>query len=441
MHDEKSSPSSEAVPGAPTPHNRMTPTTNPAERASPRSEPGPRLQVVADGEEFESPSQAASLPERPWATYALLAIIVAVFIAMTLVGHGDVNSVALRFGSKENDLIRAGEIWRFITPIFLHGSWLHLGMNGVFLYWFGSQIEALYGWRKYLILFFVAGIAGNVLSFLCSPAPSLGASGALFGLVGAGLVFPVRFRDLVPPRARAEILRQLSTVVIVNLAIGFTPGSNVDNMAHLGGLAGGAFAALFLLPDALALHPPDRRSRLLVSAALGALLLLVAWAGMAQWRVGTRVPPPPLVMFSPEGDNPWWSVGIPQTWRQFGDGGIWKGPSGAILQIQDAPEDTQIVAQEANDAIIKGAQHTQLSLDGKPAEQVLYRNNAETGPQVVDVYLVQAYGRAIALQLSASPRVYPLAQADFERTVQSLRILHAPHEETPAPNTPADSAG
>src|SRR5581483_6443175 len=105
--------------------------------------------------------------------------------------------------------------------------------NSLFLYCFGAQIETLYGWRKYLIIYLVAGVAGNLFSFLLSPGPSLGASGALFGLVGAGIVFPLRFRSLVPARARAEILRQLLTVVVVNLMIGFMPGSHIDNWAHL----------------------------------------------------------------------------------------------------------------------------------------------------------------------------------------------------------------
>jgi rhomboid protease GluP len=396
------------------------------------------LQVVDGGADLPADRRTGLPPETPYVTYALLALLAVVFAAMYAVGHGDINSVASRFGSKENDLIRAGEIWRFVTPIFLHGSVLHLVMNGVFLYWFGTQIEMLYGARKYLILFIVSGIVGNLFSFALSPESSLGASGALFGLVGAGLVFPLRFSTLVPPRARAEILRQLSTVVIVNLAIGFMPGSHVDNMAHLGGLAGGGFTALFLVPNALMTRPPSRLSNLAVTVVLGLLLLVVGAAGIAQYRVAQSTQPS-LETFRPAESDPWWSIGIPQDWQQSGEGGIWVGPGKTFLQIEDSAPDSQVTAQKAQEAIQSGAQHSTLNVDGKPAEHILYETPDRS--QIVDIYLVQAYGHVIALHLTAPARIYASLQPDFERVVSSLRIFHAPREEPDNAQSPPPVAG
>lgn len=362
--------------------------------------------------------------EVPLATYLLLAVTIAVFAAMYVAGKGNVQSVASAFGAKENDLIQAGQWWRFITPIFLHGSLLHLGVNALFLYWFGAQIEMLYGWRKYLIIYMVAGVAGNLFSFLLSPGPSLGASGALFGLVGAGIVFPLRFKSLVPARARAEILRQLLTVVVVNLGIGFLPGSHIDNWAHLGGLTGGGFAALFLLPDALAVYPPGRWSEWTVSLAAAALLLLTGGAALAQWRTATPSTEAQMQTFHPPGDNPWWSIDIPGNWRQVNNAGLWVSPLAAVVMVEDTPSNVQIVAQEAQQSLRLGALQTRLTLDGKPALRITFETPGDR--QRIDIYLLDAYNRLLAIRMAAPRNAYRASRLDFERILRSMRVYHHP---------------
>src|SRR5581483_9909988 len=302
--------------------------------------------------------------------------------------------------------------------------------NSLFLYCFGAQIETLYGWRKYLIIYLVAGVAGNLFSFLLSPGPSLGASGALFGLVGAGIVFPLRFRSLVPARARAEILRQLLTVVVVNLMIGFMPGSHIDNWAHLGGLAGGGFAALFLLPDALAVHPPNRWHEWAVSLITAALLLLTGGAGLAQWRAVSPAATAPMQTFLPSGDDPWWSIDIPRNWRQINSASLWVSPYAAVVMVEDTPPSVQRLQQEAQQSLRLGAQRAKLTLDGKPAERVTFVTPGDR--QKIDIYLLNAYDRLLAIRMAAPLDTYRVSRVDFERILRSMRIYHRPAISSPS---------
>jgi rhomboid protease GluP len=97
--------------------------------------------------------------------------------------------VPAALGMKVNELIIHGQIWRLITPVLLHGSILHLGFNMYALYILGPGLERFYGHWRFLTLYLLAGFAGNVMSFIFSPNPSLGASTAIFGLLGAQGVF------------------------------------------------------------------------------------------------------------------------------------------------------------------------------------------------------------------------------------------------------------
>lgn len=143
-------------------------------------------------------------------------------------------------GAKVNSLILQGEVWRLITPVLLHGSLLHIAFNMYALFAVGPSLERHYGHWRYLVLYLIGGFAGNTLSFLLSSNPSVGASTAIFGLVAAETVFILMNRALFGSRARS-ILINLVVIIVVNLAIGMSPG--IDNWGHLGGLLGGAIFA------------------------------------------------------------------------------------------------------------------------------------------------------------------------------------------------------
>jgi rhomboid protease GluP len=148
-------------------------------------------------------------------------------------------------GAKANEAIRAGQLWRFFTPMLLHGSILHIGFNMYALMIFGAGLERRYGHGRFLLLYILSGFAGTVFSFLFSSAYSIGASGAIFGLVGAEGIFLFQNRKLFGARVR-QALNNVIFVVAINLFLGLQPG--IDNWGHMGGLMGGLIFAWFAGP-------------------------------------------------------------------------------------------------------------------------------------------------------------------------------------------------
>lgn len=180
-------------------------------------------------------------PPKAVLTTCLIIINVAVYIILT--GYStitgiDFNEALHIFGAKVNLNIMSGQYWRFVTPIFLHASIMHLLLNCYSLYWIGSLTERLYGHGKFLVIYLFAGILGNVISFIFSPNPGVGASGSIFGLFGALLYFGVENPSLF----RGYFGRNIIITILINIVYGFTqPG--IDNFAHLGGLLGGFLSA------------------------------------------------------------------------------------------------------------------------------------------------------------------------------------------------------
>ncbi len=186
--------------------------------------------------------------ETPFFTYALIAINVLVFLADSLtaftgLGFRGVGLLTL-LGAKDNQAIMAGQVWRLITPLFLHGGILHLGFNSYFLYVVGRQIESAYGRVRFLALYFLSGLAASIASFALSSASSIGASGALFGLIGAWIPLLYRNQHILANTRRQ--IRSIVQVIAINLLIGLSPG--IDNWAHLGGLIGGVVLGWLTTP-------------------------------------------------------------------------------------------------------------------------------------------------------------------------------------------------
>jgi len=139
------------------------------------------------------------------------------------------------YGGKINEAILAGEVWRLITPVFLHSSILHIVFNMYALYILGRRSESVYGHARFTLLYFLSAFGGNVLSFVLSPSPSLGSSTAIFGLLAAEGVFIFQNRRLFGKRTKS-MLSNIIMVLFLNLAIGFSPSLNIDYFGHLGGL-------------------------------------------------------------------------------------------------------------------------------------------------------------------------------------------------------------
>lgn len=180
--------------------------------------------------------------ETPWVTYALLGSTVLVYLLQVASQNIFGLDLLAALGVKDNLSIVQGQYWRLITPVFLHASILHIGFNMYALFVLGPGLERFLGHSTYAITYFLSGLAGNVFSFLLSPNPSLGASTAIFGLIGAQTIFIFRNRVLFGSRARPLLLNSIF-IIVINLGFGILPGSNIDNWGHLGGLIfGGLFA-------------------------------------------------------------------------------------------------------------------------------------------------------------------------------------------------------
>ena len=201
----------------------------PSESNQPQQATQPRVQVAFH------PST-----KKPWVTYTILIVTVVMYGLQTLSTYLTGYDWPYLLGGKINEYILTGQVWRLITPVLLHGNVLHIAFNMYALFTIGPGLERFYGSKRYLLLYLLGGYAGNVLSFLLSPNPSLGASTAIFGLVAAEAVFIYRNRMLFGQRARS-MLMNLGVVVVVNLVLGLQPG--IDNWGHLGGLIGGLIFA------------------------------------------------------------------------------------------------------------------------------------------------------------------------------------------------------
>jgi len=189
-----------------------------------------------------------SLPiTQPRVTYAILAINVLVFLAMTATGGSTNSAVLIRFGAKANALIAQGQVWRLLTSIFLHIGPMHLFFNSYALFAFGVEVERVYGSARFLIIYLLAGLYGSLISFAIGPPLSAGASGAIFGLLGVMVAYFRRHRETFGEWGRQRLMSLLG-VAGFNLVLGFTvPG--IDNLAHLGGLVSGAALGWLLAPE------------------------------------------------------------------------------------------------------------------------------------------------------------------------------------------------
>lgn len=178
-------------------------------------------------------------PKKPIITPILIALNFLCYFLPLLLGEYDyiINQFCV-YGP----LIRAGEYYRLLTGIFLHGSLLHLLFNCYALYIIGSQMESFMGKTKYLIIYLFSGLMGSLFSItLNANVASIGASGAIFGLMGSMLYFGYYYRVYL-----GNVLKsQLIPLIVVNLVLGFIV-TGVDNFAHIGGLIGGILMTIAL---------------------------------------------------------------------------------------------------------------------------------------------------------------------------------------------------
>ena len=178
-------------------------------------------------------------------TNILIAINLLVFLISAWISKNIFNIdiyTLIIMGAKVNSLIDKGQVWRLITCAFLHGGLIHIFFNMYALKILGPEIEYVYGKVKYLVIYLLSAIAASIFSYIFGPqSVSVGASGAIFGLFGAMLIFGIKHRKQMGKAYMMNILQ----VIFVNVIIGIS-SSNIDNAAHFGGLIVGALIALLL---------------------------------------------------------------------------------------------------------------------------------------------------------------------------------------------------
>ena len=189
-------------------------------------------------------SFTASIKGSP-ATSAIVAINILFFLGVELTGGSGVKNL-LDWGAKYGPYIAAGEYWRLFLPMFLHVGFFHMLTNLFGLVIFGSMVERIFGTRNFVIVYLMAGIMGNVVSFLAGPNPGVGASGAVFGILGAFSVYLLLNRTLLGQMGRQQ-LTSIGVIVAINIVLGLAT-TGIDNAAHFGGLLAGGFAAWMIAP-------------------------------------------------------------------------------------------------------------------------------------------------------------------------------------------------
>lgn len=197
-------------------------------------------------------------------TLGILSLNIIVYLVSVSQGRGisEPGGTVFEKGALWGFFIRVdGEWWRLVTAMFLHGSLIHLLLNMFALYWIGSAVEHALGAWRYLLLYFVSGIAGSAGALLLSEAdkPTVGASGAIYGLLGALLILEYL--------STGSFAGQAMTIIVINLALTFAI-PNISIGGHLGGLVGGIAVTYILAKTRY------KRNRLLGPALVAGVLVL-----------------------------------------------------------------------------------------------------------------------------------------------------------------------
>jgi len=226
-----------------------------------------------------------SMPQSaPYVVYSIIGVT-AFFYLLQLISEWVFNiDLPLAYGARINEAIQAGELWRFLTPALLHGSPMHIAFNMYALFSFGVSLERHFGHGRFLLLYVLGAFTGNVLSFLLTDGYSVGASTAVFGLIGAEGVFLYQNRKLFAGQFGSAI-QNVIFVVAINLFFGLQPG--IDNWGHIGGLFGGVIFTWFAGPlwEIEGISPMLQLvdTRPLREVIVGAATVLFIFGALAMW--------------------------------------------------------------------------------------------------------------------------------------------------------------
>lgn len=211
----------------------------------------------------------------PIVTYIIMAICIVLFIMMEVFSGGSTNgSTLLKYGANLDVLVKEGEYYRLFTCMFLHIGIMHLACNMYSLYVVGREVESLFGKIKYIIIYVLSGIFGSIMSIAFTHNTiSAGASGAIFGLLGALLYFGIHYRTYLGD----AIKRSVIPIIVINLLIGFF-SEGIDLAAYIGGLVGGVLVAMMVgIPD-------KSKTKDIINGTILTIIYLIFISYLAFWR-------------------------------------------------------------------------------------------------------------------------------------------------------------
>lgn len=215
----------------------------------------------------------------PPVTVAIIGVLAVVFVLEAGLGALESRAAIVAMGALVREGVAAGQYWRMLSAPLLHGGVEHLFGNAVALFILGMICEHAFGRGQFVVLYTLAGLAGSLVSLLTSPGPSVGASGAIFGLQGAAIVLFRTHRDRLQIRDR-----RIGFVLLVwalFTVVGGLMDPYIDNGAHIGGALGGALIARRLHPVVLSPLTAEQAARVRRALWLVAALLaytVVGWA-------------------------------------------------------------------------------------------------------------------------------------------------------------------
>lgn len=249
-------------------------------------------------QQFAAEDRLFDVLDRPWATIGLVVTQFAAYAGVGLIpwarGNSDLFGLVFRArgprllarcGAMWSEGLDQGELWRLVSAAWLHGGWLHMGLNALALIAVGRVVEAIYGRTRMLWLFLLSAMVGGAASWVSGTLVSVGASGGVFGLMAAAVVFGWRHPDALPDAPSRFFRWKLLPWLFGNLALGFIPPLNqiIDNAAHIGGLVAGAALAAVMGNRLVRGERGPAWTRGLMAAASGLLVGLAAWGVAGNW--------------------------------------------------------------------------------------------------------------------------------------------------------------
>ena len=194
---------------------------------------------ASKGDIVEKPLEPAVTSGKPWVSISIFVICALMLIYTTLSGKG--GSTIRAFGLSRSGILE-GEYYRFLTSMFLHSGIAHLASNSIFLYYFGVKAEYILGRGRFLALYLISGLCGGIFSVLAHNVLAIGASGAIYGLLGAMLLLTRKYGSRYTEMNYATML----LLAFTSIGFGFLD-MGVDNFAHIGGFIGGMLVFLFYM--------------------------------------------------------------------------------------------------------------------------------------------------------------------------------------------------